>query len=61
MGKFSEDFGQDRLYNWVLLIDEPLIRHSLMGEFERLFGELSVEKQIQKLQKELEQLKQLKA
>ena len=61
MEKFSGDFGQDRLYNWVLLIDEPLIRHSLMGEFERLFGELSVEKQIQKLQKELEQLKQLKA
>lgn len=59
MDKFSNDFGKDRLYGWILLVDEPLIRHSLMGEYERLFGEVSVKQRIQKLEKELEQLKHL--
>jgi hypothetical protein len=59
MDKFSNDFDKDRLYGWILLVDEPLIRHSLMGEYERLFGEVSVKQRIQKLEKELEQLKHL--
>ena len=59
MEKFRRDYAPERLYDWILMIDEPLIRHSILGEYERLFGELSIKPQIGKLEIELEHLKMM--
>ena len=61
MDMFRKDYASERIFNWILMIDEPLIRHSIMSEYERLFGELSIKQQIGKLELELANLKMMES
>jgi hypothetical protein len=40
-----------------MLIDEPIIRAALLDEYQKVFGDLSTEKEIVALSKRIEELK----
>lgn len=40
-----------------MLIDEPIIRNALLGEYHRVFTDIDNEKRIKELQRQIDELK----
>lgn len=47
---------KDILYDKIMLIDEPIVRHLLMDKYKHIFKQFDKEKQIKYLQKQIEDL-----
>ena len=58
--KLDKDYPKEGLFARIMTIDEPLIRSALIDEFEKVFGDLSVDQEIKKLSKRLEDLNRVK-
>ena len=54
--KIEKDYPKEDLFSRIMTIDEPIIRGALIGEFEDVFGSLSVDQEIEKLKKRLDDL-----
>lgn len=53
----EKDFPKDHIFNRIMLLDEPIIRAALLDEYQKVFGDLSTEKEIVALSKRIEELK----
>ena len=55
--EFLEDYSRDYIHERIMLIDEPIVRDSLLREFHRVFGSNKQEEEIAELTKRLTELK----
>ena len=46
-----------RIHEKIMLIDEPIIRNVLLGEYHRVFSETDKEQKIKELQRQIDELK----
>ena len=51
-------FPKEKLFEYIMTIDEPIIRGALLDEYKSVFAELSVQEEIDVLTKRLDDLKQ---
>lgn len=59
MDVFRAKYPPEKLLRWINMIDEPLIRHSLLGEYDRVVGTLTKQMAIMRLEEELNRLKNI--
>lgn len=46
-----------KIYDRIMLIDEPIIRTALLGEYRRIFTEIDKEQRLKELQRQIDELK----
>ena len=46
-----------KIHERIMLIDEPIIRMALLGEYHRIFTQANKEKKIKELQRQMDELK----
>lgn len=55
--EFAKDYSRDYIHERIMMIDEPIVRDSLLREFHRVFGSNKREEEISELTKRLMELK----
>lgn len=57
VAEFAEDYSRDYIHERIMMIDEPIVRDSLLREFHCVFGSNKREEEISELTKRLTELK----
>lgn len=55
--KTNKVIDDSKIHERIMLIDEPIIRNALLGEYHRVFTDIDNEKRIKELQRQIDELK----
>ncbi len=55
--KEGKNIDDIKIHERIMLIDEPIIRTALLGEYHRIFNNNDKEKKISELQRQIDELK----